>query len=160
MQRRTRLLPPSIALGVLALSAACSSGGRSDSLAPAEPVETVRAFMTAVRDSNLAAMARLWGSSRGPASEYMDREELRKRLSIIQVYLQHDSYNLPPTGGLSLTAGGGRRGVTVTILRSGCVSNVPFTLIPWSDTWLVNDIELSAVGNPVRQCPDQEPGEP
>ena len=114
--------------------------------------------MTAVRDSNLAAMARLWGGSRGPASEYMEREELRKRLSVIQVYLQHDSYDIPPTSGLALTGRGGRQGVTIPILRGGCVSAVPFTLIPWSDTWLVNDIELSAIGNPVRQCPQLQPG--
>ncbi len=114
--------------------------------------------MTAVRDSNLPAMARLWGTSRGPASEYMDREELRKRLTVIQVYLQHDAYEIPGSGELSLTGGGGRQGVTIQILRSGCVSSVPFTLIPWSDTWLVNDIELSAIGNPVRRCPDEVPG--
>ena len=122
MQRRIRAVFPSIALGALAISAA--SGGRSDALAPAEPVETVRAFMTAVRDSNLAAMARLWGGSRGPASEYMEREELRKRLSVIQVYLQHDSYDIPPTSGLALTGRGGRQGVTITILKPGLQTTI------------------------------------
>jgi hypothetical protein len=116
--------------------------------------------MTAVRDSNLPVMARLWGGSRGPAAEYMAREELRKRLTVIQVYLQHDAYEIQPSGGLSLTGGGGRQGVTVRLLRSGCVATVPFTLIPWSDTWLVNDIDISAIGNPVRTCPDPVPLEP
>jgi hypothetical protein len=128
-------------------------GGRSSSLEPADPAATVQTFLEAVRDSNLTAMADLWGGSRGPALNYMDREELRKRLTVIQIYLDHERYELVQESGLTVAGGGGRQGVMARLFREGCIANVPFTLVPWSGRWLVNDIDLSAVGNPARQCP-------
>jgi hypothetical protein len=147
-----RGLYPIIALVAVGFGAACGTG-RSGSLEPADPAATVRTFLAAVQDSNLTAMADLWGGARGPAVGYMDREELRKRLTVIQIYLDHERYELVQGGGLTVAGGGGRQGVVARLFRAGCISNVPFTLVPWSGRWLVNDIDLSAVGNPARQCP-------
>jgi hypothetical protein len=160
-----RGLLPIIALAAVGLAAACG-GGRSGSLAPADPTETVRTFLDATKDSNLTQMAQLWGGRRGPVIDNlgaygMDEDELRKRLTVIQIYLAHDRYELVQATGLAVAGGEGRRGVTVRLFRSGCIANVPFTLAPWSGRWLVNDIDLSTVGNPARSCPTvpaQPPG--
>jgi hypothetical protein len=147
-----RVLLPIIALAAVGTAAACG-GGRGGSPAPADPTETVRLFLDAVNDSNLAGMARLWGGGRGPALEYMDEDELRKRLTVMWVYLEHERYELTQEMGLAVSGGAGRQGVLARLYRNGCISNVPFTLVPWSGRWLVNDIDLSAVGNPARACP-------
>jgi hypothetical protein len=155
-----RGLLPIIALAAVGSAAACG-GGRSGSPAPADPTETVRLFLDAVNDSNLTGMASLWGGSRGPALEYMEEAELRKRLTVMWVYLEHERYELTQETGLTVSGGGGRQGVMARLYRNGCISTVPFTLVPWSGRWLVNDIDLSAVGNPARACPTipvQPPG--
>jgi hypothetical protein len=147
------------------MAAACG-GGRSGSPAPADPTETVRTFLDAANDSNLTVMAQLWGGRRGPVVDNlgayeMDQDELVKRLTVIQIYLAHDRYELVQESGLTVAGGDGRQGVTARLFRSGCIANVPFVLAPWSGRWLVNDIDLSAVGNPARGCPTvpaQPPG--
>lgn len=154
-----RGLLPIIALVAAGIGAACS-GGRGGALQPVDPTETVRTFLDAVRDSNLTAMANLWGGERGPAMGYMDREELRKRLTVIQIYLDHERYEVVQQSGLAVSGGAGEQGVTARLFRRGCIANVPFTLVRWSGRWLVNDIDLSAVGNPARGCPTVSPTPP
>lgn len=161
-----RGLLPIIALAAVGMAAACG-GGRSGSPVPADPAETVRTFLDAVNDSNITVMAQLFGGKSGPVVDNLgaypieDEDELLKRLTVIQIYLAHDRYELLQGTGLTVAGGDGRQGVTVRIFRSGCIANVPFTLAPWSGRWLVNDIDISTVGNPARGCPTvpvQPPG--
>jgi hypothetical protein len=88
----------------------------------------------------------------------MKQEELRKRLTVIATYLQHDSYELGQPGALTISDQGGRRGVAVRLVRAGCRAVVPFTLVPWSGRWLIEDIDLRSIGNPSRGCAQAEPG--
>ncbi len=142
----------SIALLAIALTGACGPGGARDVVAPTDPHAAVGEFLDAVKANNLAAMGDRWGTARGPASRTMDREELRKRLTVIQIYLNHDTFDFVPGNELGIVSADGSRTVQVRILRTGCVAVVPFRVIPWSGGWLVTEMDLTAVGNPARVC--------
>jgi hypothetical protein len=138
--------------------AAC--GGRAETIpVPEEPEATIRAFMAAVRGSDLRAMADLWGTSRGPASRSMSRTELEQRLTVIRIYLAHDSYEILPPG-LAAEPNANERAYTVRLARRGCTPAVPFTLVRYGAGWIVASIDLAAAGNPARSCdqPAQPPG--
>jgi len=152
--KQLRALPGIIALSALVFVAGCSSG-RTDDLAPADPSVTVRQFLDAVKANDLTAMSLLWGNDRGPAAGYMDPQELRKRLTVIQIYLQHDNFELTEGGTLRMPGDDQMRVVPVRLLRSGCVAVVPFRLTPWQGKWLVTDIDLTPIGNPARTCAPQ-----
>ena len=154
MTTSLRALSTSIALLALGLGVGCGTG-RSSTLAPSEPTEAVQQFLAAVKDSNLTAMGNLWGNEHGPASSYMDAQELRKRLTVIQIYLQHESFEFDPAGVLTISGTEDTRAVPVRLLRAGCIATVPFQLVPWSGRWLITDIDLTAVGNPARACAPQ-----
>ena len=109
-------------------------------------------FLAFANAGSLAEMGNLWGDSRGPASMYMTQDELRKRLTVIATYLQHDSYELTQAEALTIPQGKGRRGVAVVLQRSGCRAVVPFTLLPWSGRWLIENIDIASIGNPARGC--------
>jgi hypothetical protein len=124
-----------------------------------EPSAVVAEFLAEVKENDLGAMGSLWGSKRGPASSYLDQEVLRKRLTVIAAYLQHDSYEFAQPEALAIAGQEESRGVAVRLLRSGCRAVVPFTLVPWSGRWLIENIDLAPIGNPARTCPQaqQEP---
>jgi hypothetical protein len=113
---------------------------------------TVRQFLDAVKASDLTSMSLLWGNERGPAAGYMDPQELRKRLTVIQIYLQHDRFEFAEGGSLAMPGNEQVRVVSVRLLRSGCVAVVPFRLMPWQGKWLITDIDLTPIGNPARTC--------
>jgi hypothetical protein len=60
----------------------------------ATPTAAIAAFMGAIKDQDLDALSYIWGSERGPASEIVDKSQLRKRELIMECYFQHDSYRI------------------------------------------------------------------
>jgi hypothetical protein len=147
-----------IALLVVLLVPACSAGGGSGTPVPVDPSAVVADFLTDVKAGDLGAMSELWGTKRGPASENMDRDELRKRLTVIVAYLQHDSYEFTRTDALAIAGDEDVRGVSVRLRRAGCEAVVPFTLVPWSGGWLIQNIDLAPIGNPARTCSQPQGG--
>jgi hypothetical protein len=109
--------------------------------------------MQAVADSNLGKMASLWGTSRGPASQTHQPPDYERRIAIMQAYLRNDSYRL--TSDLPET--NTRRALLVEIKRETCTWNVPFVAVKTGDgSWVVNQIDLAAAGNPARPCIEGE----
>jgi hypothetical protein len=105
--------------------------------------------MQAVADSNLPKMATLWGSSRGPASRTRQPTDYERRIAIMQAYLRNDAYRL--TSDMPETDN--RRALQVEIRRQACTWSVPFVAIRTGDgSWLVNQVDLTAAGNPARPC--------
>ena len=52
----------------------------------------VESFMLAVKAADLQAMSTIWGNEKGPGRDQFKRDELEKRLIIMQCLLQHDRY--------------------------------------------------------------------
>ena len=132
--------------------AACSSG--SGGTAAVHPANTASAavqnFMKAVSDSNLAVMAGLWGTSKGSASRTRQPADYQRRVVVMQTYLSHDDFRIlgdVPEGSE------GRHTVQVQIRRGACTWTIPFLVIQLADgSWIVNQMDLTAAGNPARPC--------
>jgi hypothetical protein len=146
------MLHRGLAVGVAALTLAC---GRSATYtAPAEPEAAVRAFMHAVQANSMVGMGELWGTRRGPAIRWMNREEMEKRLIVIRTYLDHEQFDLlGPSVPAPGRADADVRLLQVRIVRRGCTPTVPITVVRHGSGWLVNEINLEAAGNPARSCP-------
>jgi hypothetical protein len=105
--------------------------------------------MQAVADSNLAKMATLWGTASGPAAKTHQPPDYERRIAIMQAYLRSDSYRLTT----DVPESDGRRALQVEIKRQTCTWSVPFIAVKTGDgSWLVNQVDLTAAGNPARPC--------
>jgi hypothetical protein len=109
----------------------------------------VQGFMQAVADSNLAKMAGLWGTANGPAAKTGKPSDWERRIAIMQAYLRSDSFRLTS----DVPESNERRAIQVEIRRETCTWSVPFVAIrTTTGSWLVNQVELTAAGNPARPC--------
>lgn len=132
------------------LLAACGGGGAGQ-VHPANTASAaVENFMKAVTDSNLTAMAGLWGTARGPAARTRQPPDYERRVAVMRAYLAHDDYRIisdtpDPTGT--------RRALQVQLRRQACTWDVPFTVIQMADgSWIINQVDLTAAGNPAKPC--------
>jgi hypothetical protein len=134
----------------LLLVVACGGGQKAAPVQPAKtPTGVVQGFMQAVADSNLAQMATLWGTSNGPAAKTGQPADYERRIVIMQSYLRNESFRVTS----DVPESPNRRGLQVEIKRHTCTWNVPFVVVKTGDgSWLVNQVDLTAAGNPARPC--------
>jgi hypothetical protein len=137
----------------LLLAAACAGGNSSAAPAPNRtPESTVKAFLAAARDTNLIKMADLWGGPSGPAGQTKTPADYEKRVRIMQVYLVSDSAKV---AGLGAVDGHPEQSmVTMQIYRGKCRNLVPFVLGKWKQLYLIQNVDVSAAGNPAKACDD------
>lgn len=102
----------------------------------------VEQFLTAVRSQDIQAMSVLFGTNRGPSRDNMDREELEKRLIILQCYFTHDKFRIV---GESLGEGGHR--IVATELSRGTVTRNPrfYVIAGPRGRFYVDNMEIVAV---------------
>jgi hypothetical protein len=136
----------------LVLAAACGGSSGAGTVSPADA--TVTRFLRAVADSNIAAMAQLWGTASGPAAQTRQPPQWERRLEVMRYYLRHEAARITSSAGV--TNQPTRHAIVVELAREGCTATVPFQLVRLpGGGWLVNEIDLDAIGNPARRC-DQE----
>ncbi len=139
-------------MGALVL-AACG-GGQRLTLAPSPgPEFAVQEFMAAVADSNLIKMAEYWGTAKGAAGEIGKPADYPKRIEVMQLWLRGYSYRIlastPTDAGLT-----GQQ-MVVELARGDCRKQVPFLAVKTgSNRWVVQSIDLNAVGSPMMPCFD------
>jgi hypothetical protein len=136
------------------LLAACGGGSAPSSVAPRTSARgAVDAFMQAVADSNLAQMGNLWGTTAGPAAKTNQPADWERRVAIMHAYLQNESHRVVS----DTPDGDARHAVQIEIRRQLCTWVVPFTAIKLADgTWIVNQVDLTAAGNPAQPCVPRE----
>jgi len=144
-----------LAAFMLAMGVGCGGGGSSSSAlspASADPQLAIQTFMQAVNDTNLVTMAQLWGTTKGPAADRMPRDELEKRLVIMQRYLSNVSFEVQAARpGRVLPQSADEQFYNVRLVRlDGCTKTVPFTVVRSGNGWLVSDIDLAQAGTPGR----------
>jgi hypothetical protein len=113
------------------------------------PAAAVEAFLAAVNANDLASMGQRWGTDRGPAANWMDREVLHQRLTVIQSLLVHERFAIEPGNA---PAAPNKPVLHVRLFRHGCQPVVPFTMVQHRGGWLVENVALEAAGNPARSC--------
>jgi hypothetical protein len=145
-----------IALGFLisAALAACGGGSAGHTAAAPGPVTSPRGaveqFLEAVADSNVPKMGMLWGTSAGPAAKTNQPPDWERRIVVMQAYLRNEGAKVT---GDAPDSDPDRHQVQVELRRQLCTKTVPFTVIKLADgTWLVNQVDLGAAGNPARPC--------
>ena len=108
----------------------------------ATPRLAVEQFLTAVHAQDLQAMSTVFGTSRGPSRDNIDREQLEKRLIILQCYFNHDKFRI-----ISENAGeAGHRVVTVELTRGRLIRLPHFYAIRGpGNRWFVDNMEIAAV---------------
>lgn len=140
-----------LAVGAVPLAAQTTS---PDTQAQTQSEAAVQGLMQAVADSNLGKMAELWGTSKGAASQTHQPSDYDRRIFIMQAYLRGARYRI-----LSNSRDGGnanRRVLQVEMTRNGCTKIVPFTTIRADKRWLVEAVDLDALGGPGRRCGDSD----
>lgn len=155
---------------LLAAAAGCGGGPRPDagpapgSGRPVEPGDIVAEFLDAANSRDHVAMARLFGTERGPIGEVgsafgcglrragswiglgepcVTAQEIELRMDVIARILAHRSRRV---GSPAVVAGRGRPAARVEVemaVRGGEVVRVPFVLIQAErHGWLVEQVEL------------------
>ena len=107
--------------------------------------------MQAVTDSNLAKMADLWGSAKGPASKTKEPKDYERRIVVMQAYLRESPHRIVSNQQEGTNAS--RRVVQVEMERDKCSKMVPFLLVKAGNgAWLINSIDLAILGSPGANC--------
>jgi hypothetical protein len=108
----------------------------------ATPRDAVEQFLTAVHAQDIQGMGAIFGTSRGPARENMDRDELEKRLIILQCYFNHDKFRI-----LGDAPGEAGHRVVSTELTRGTNVRTPkfYTVEGPSRRYYIDNMEIAAV---------------
>ncbi len=124
-----------------ATTAPTPAGGASMTGAVA-PRTAVEQFMAAVKSQDLQAMSVVWGTSKGPARDQLEREDLEKREIIMQGCYDHDSFKILEEG----PAPDGERAVRVEVTRGRKTATPTFMVIKGpSNRWYVRDAGITAM---------------
>jgi hypothetical protein len=149
-----RRLAVLLALGGLG----CGSHASPLTPTPQSMNASVSAFLDAVKANDLSRLGTLWGTERGPAASWMPAEELKKRLTVIQKYLNHDGYRLVE-GPLPVPGHDNERTFRVELERGSCNVVVPLDLVEDKNgTWLVEDTHLESLSTPAVGCKPPDHG--
>ncbi|HEX6574169.1 MAG TPA: hypothetical protein VF042_04290 [Gemmatimonadaceae bacterium] len=102
----------------------------------------VEQFLAAARAGDLQAMSVTFGTKNGPSRDNMSRDELEKRLVILQCYFNHDkSRILGESPGES-----GHRIIEAELTKQG-ISRTPnfYAIQGPGSRWYVDNMEIAAV---------------
>ena len=138
-----------VTMGAAACTRAATSATPTPAPAPlagatsgaADARAAVESFMKAVKAQDLQTMAAVWGTSRGPARDQLDREQLEKRLIIIQCKLDHEQWGFAEDRARLLA--GGKQDFQVRLRQKGASAVTSFTTIQATDgRWYVEIVDL------------------
>lgn len=154
MRHLRSLAVASLASGLLALLP-----GRMVAQGAATPEAALDAFMQAVADSNLSRMATLWGTEKGSAAKTKSPPDYERRLIITHAFLRGAKHRLAATHTAAGNSGS-RRELTVEFSRNGCSRLAQVRAVQSKEGWLVNFVDLDAIGVPGRSCDQDEATRP
>jgi len=122
-----------------ALPAASGSANSTGSASAKAAVET---FLAAVKAQDLQAMSMIWGTEAGLAREQMSRDELEKRLVIMQCNLNHDSWSYAM--GVDGTTRSGEEDLRIELRQKNLKEQTIVTAVRGKNgRWFVKNIDLS-----------------
>jgi hypothetical protein len=99
-------------------------------------------FLKAVNAQDLQGMSSLWGNTKGLARDQFKREELEKRLIVMQCLIQHDKATYPEDRARLVT--GGRQEYLVELTKRGVSARTSITTVQGpGGRWLVEDVDVA-----------------
>ncbi len=125
---------------LLSFAVACSSlpGGGSGTGA-ASPSAAIQQFLSAAQRKDLTAMASVWGTEKGPASQTMNQRELERRELIMIQCLPHEQATL----GTPAPSEAGRLRIPVELTLLTRKAKPIFTVVRGpKDRWYVENLEI------------------
>lgn len=125
---------------LLPLLAACASlSGRGARNGAESPNAAIRQFLAAAQSKDLPAMASVWGTDKGPASETMPKKELERRELIMIQCLAHEK----ATPGAPQPGEAGRLRIPVEFILVTQKANPMFTLVRGpANRWYVENFDI------------------
>lgn len=102
----------------------------------------IDAFLKAVNAQDLQGMSALWGNTKGLARDQFKRDELEKRLIVMQCLIQHDRYSYAEDRPRLVT--GGRQEYLLELARGETKARTTFTTVQGpGGRWLVEDVDVA-----------------
>lgn len=102
----------------------------------------IESFLAAVKSSDLQGMSGVWGTNKGPARDLMKREELEKRLVVMQCLLMHDKWRFVEDAPRLQT--GGHQQFQVELTRKSSVAKTTFNTVPGpGGRWFLDDVDVT-----------------
>ena len=129
-----------VALLLLSFAAACASlpGGGAGTGAES-PSAAIQQFLSAAQRKDLTAMANVWGTEKGPASQTMNQRELERRELIMIQCLPHEQATL----GTPAPSEAGRLRIPVELTLLTRKAKPIFTVVRGpKDRWYVENLEI------------------
>ena len=97
--------------------------------------------MAGVQKQDLQAMSVIWGTTKGAARDQMKRDELEKRLIIIQCMLTHDKWSFAEERARLST--GGRQEFMVSLSQGKTTAKTSFTTVVGPrQRWFVEIVDV------------------
>lgn len=104
----------------------------------------VEAFLTAAKAQDLRGMSLVWGNEKGPTAERIKRDELEKRLIVMQCLLTHDKWEFAEERARLVT--GGRQEYMVSLHQKQLNGQSKFTTVAGpGGRWFVEDLTLDGL---------------
>lgn len=123
-----------VAVGCRAAAVPTGSTGAASS------TEAVVAFLNGAKAQDLQAISAVWGNDKGLTRDLVDRQELERRLLIINCHLRHDESRI----GAAQMGESGRILMSVELVKGSTRATVPFTTVKnaSNNRWYVEDLDL------------------
>jgi hypothetical protein len=129
-------------LVLLVLLAGCRPG-RGGATGASSPEAAVQQFLFASKASDLQAMSAVWGDQESPTRDRVSRQELERRLLIIECHLRADESRIGP----SEAGEAGRVLYRVSLTKGDLQASPLFTTVRnlKDGRWYVENIDLSVL---------------
>lgn len=106
----------------------------------------VEGFLAAVKNQDLQAMSMIWGTEKGLARDQMSRDELEKRLVIMQCNLTHDSWKYAT--GLDGTTRAGEEDLRIELRQKNLKAQTVVTTVQGPGArWFVKNVDLTRLSD-------------
>jgi len=159
---RTNVVGKTLIAVVLGLSAACTRKVVDTAISPAPGSATskqlaaplagpagattargaVEGLLVAAKTQDLRGMSAMWGNDKGPTADRINREELEKRLIVMQCMLAHENWEFAEDRPRLIT--GGRQEYMVTLQQKTQRATTKLTTVAGQGRrWFVEDIDLA-----------------
>jgi len=112
------------------------------------PALVVEQFMRAANARDLQAMARLFGTSKGPVATLYPKTEVEQRMALFADELKHQDFEVTSEQSVPGRSDEARQ-LTVRIKKEDRNYSVPFTLVRYKDNgWLIEQFRLDVLTGP------------